>query len=108
MSEPGQVETAEGVIGWQAGPDGETAAAGPSAVPLDLEKLRSIGHLSKGRTMSRSKSGREHPESGEPYKAVRDEMGNVTTEHGKAGSGVSDRQDVTIRAETVSVDLRQG
>ena len=30
---------------------------------LDLDKLRSIGHLSRGRTMSRSKSGREHPES---------------------------------------------
>ena len=48
MSEPGQVETAEGVIGWAVtGPDGEVVATGPQTVPLDLEKLRSIGHLSK-------------------------------------------------------------
>jgi len=70
-------------------------------MPLDLDRLRSIGHLSKGRTMSRSRSGREHPESGEPYKVTRDELGHDVTEHGKAGSGVSDRQDVNIHAETV-------
>ena len=57
--------------------------------------MRSIGYLSRGRTMSRSKSGRAHPESGEPYKTTRDECGNDVTEHGKAGSGLSDRQDVT-------------
>ncbi len=106
MNEPGQVETAEGVIGWQAGPDGGTAAAGPPAVPLDLEKLRSIGHLSKGRTVSRSKSGREHPDSGEPFKRTRDELGNYVTEHGRPGSGVSDRQDAEIRPDTLKIDLR--
>jgi hypothetical protein len=73
---------------------------------LDLEKLRSIGHLSRGRTRSRSKSGREHPESGEPYKVTRDESGNDVTEHGARGSGVSDRQDVHIHAEPVELDLR--
>jgi hypothetical protein len=73
---------------------------------LDLDKLRSIGHLSHGQTRSRSKSGREHPESGEPFKVTRDELGNDVTEHGKQGSGVSDRQDVNIHAETVKVDLR--
>ena len=70
------------------------------------EKLRSIGYLSRGRTMSRSRVGRAHPESGEPYKVTRDEAGNDVTEHGRAGAGVSDRQDVTIRAETVHYDLR--
>ena len=72
----------------------------------DRDKWRSIGHLSKGRTMSRSRSGREHPESGEPFKVTRDEFGNDVTEHGKRGAGVSDRQDVNIHAETVNVDLR--
>lgn len=76
-------------------------------MPLDLEKLRSIGHLSGGRTMSRSTSGRDHPESGEPYKVTRDELGNDVTEHGKRGSGLSDRQDVNIHAKTVEYDLRR-
>jgi hypothetical protein len=74
---------------------------------VDLEKLRSIGHLSRGRTRSRSKSGREHPDSGLPYKVTRDELGNDVTEHGKPGSGLSSRQDVEIRPETVNIDLRQ-
>lgn len=74
---------------------------------LDLEKLRSIGFMSRGRTMSRSRSGREHPESGEPYQVTRDELGNDVTEHGARGSGISDRQDVSIHAETVHYDLRQ-
>jgi hypothetical protein len=73
---------------------------------LDLERLRSIGHLSRGQTQSRSKSGREHPESGEPYKVTRDELGNDVTEHGARGSGVSDRQDVEIHAQPVTLDLR--
>ena len=75
---------------------------------LDLEKLRSIGHLSRGRTVSRSKSGREHPESGEPFKVTRDELGNDVTEHGKRGSGLSDRQDVNIRAEAFHANLGAG
>ena len=71
------------------------------------EKLRSIGYLSRGRTQSRSRSGRVHPESGEPYQVTRDELGNDVTEHGTRGSGVSDRQDVNIHAETVEYDLRR-
>ena len=55
---------------------------------LDLNRLRSIGHVS-GLTTGRSKSGREHPDSGEPYKVTRDELGNDTTEHGKRGAGVA-------------------
>ena len=72
---------------------------------LDLGKLRSIGHLKGGRTMSRSASGREHPDSGLPFKAVTDEMGNTVTEHGRAGSGLSERQDVEIRPQPVHLDL---
>jgi hypothetical protein len=74
--------------------------------PLDLDKLRSIGHLSKGRTMSRSKSGREHPETGLPFKVTRDELGNDVVEHGKAGSGLSERQDVNIHTEPINTELR--
>lgn len=75
---------------------------------LDLEKLRSIGHLRKGRTMSRSTSGREHPDSGLPYQAVTDELGNTVTEHGAAGSGLSQRQDVEIHADPVHLDAGAG
>ena len=75
---------------------------------LDMERLRSIGHLKGGRTKSRSASGREHPDSGLPYQITRDELGNDVTEHGKAGSGLSERQDVTINAQTVHHDLREG
>lgn len=75
---------------------------------LDREKLRSVGHLRGGRTMSRVTSGREHPDSGLPYQTTRDELGNDVTEHGTPGSGTSQRQDVSINAETVHYDLREG
>jgi hypothetical protein len=68
-----------------------------------LEKMRSIGHLSHGRTRSREHSGREHPESGRPFKAVTDELGNTLTEHGTPGTGVSDRQDAEVRPDTLNV-----
>jgi len=71
-----------------------------------LEKMRSIGYLPRGRTMSRSTSGRAHPQSGEPFKKTTDELGNDITEHGKTGSGVSDRQDVNIHPEPIHLDLR--
>lgn len=61
------------------------------------DKVRSIGYLSRGRTRDRVISeGRAHPESGKPFKTVRDEAGNDVTEHGPAGAGVSDRQDVHL------------
>jgi hypothetical protein len=68
---------------------------------VDLEKLRSVGQLRGGRTGDRSTSGREHPESGLPFKATTDELGNTVTEHGDPASGVSARQDVEIRPDTV-------
>jgi hypothetical protein len=73
-------------------------------MPLDREKLRSIGHLKGGRTMSRTTTGREHPDSGLPFQAITDELGNTVTEHGAAGSGTSQRQDVSIQAQTVALD----
>jgi hypothetical protein len=74
---------------------------------IDLEKLRSIGYVSR-RSMSRSRSGRVHPESGLPFKVTTDELGNTVTEHGDPGSGVSARQDVEIRPATVRADLGPG
>lgn len=65
------------------------------------EKIRTIGYLSHGRTRRREQSGRDHPDSGLPYKAVTDELGNVVTEHSVPGSGVSVRQDVEIRPAAV-------
>ena len=70
--------------------------------PADLEKWRSIGYLSRGRTRDRYVSGRAHTDSGLPFGAVTDELGNTVTEHGKAGAGVSSRQDVTIEAPHVT------
>jgi hypothetical protein len=74
---------------------------------FDLDKLRSVGHLKGGRTMSRATSGREHPDSGLPYQVTRDELGNDVTEHGRAGAGVSERQDVEIHAKTVHQGSRE-
>jgi hypothetical protein len=65
------------------------------------QKMRSIGHLSRGRTRSRERSGRSHPDSGKPFKAVTDELGATVTEHGTPGSGVSDRQDAHVYPDVV-------
>ena len=73
-----------------------------------LEKMRSIGYLSGGQTRSRVTSGREHPDSGKPYQAVTDELGNTITEHSTPGSAVSCRQDVEIRPDAVRVNVRSG
>ena len=69
------------------------------------DKLLGVGYLPRGRTQARSRSGRAHPDSGEPYKITRDENGHDVTEHGQPGSGVSDRQDVHIHAEHVTGSL---
>lgn len=66
------------------------------------DKLKTIGFLSRGRTRSREQTGREHPDSGKAFKAVTDELGNVVTEHSDPGSGVSCRQDVEVRPDTVT------
>ena len=70
-----------------------------------LEKMRSIGYLSRGRTQAKVREGREHPDSGEPYKATKDELGNIVTEHGRPGTAVSDRQDAHVFPETIEYEL---
>lgn len=79
---------------------------------VDREKWRSIGFNRGGRTRSTVREGRAHPDSGRPFKATTDEAGNTVTEHSAPGAapGVSDRQDVNIRPETVrtSIDVTAG
>lgn len=58
--------------------------------------------------MSRTTTGREHPDSGLPFQATTDEIGNTVTEHGAAGTGLSQRQDVEIHAEPVRMDMKAG
>ncbi len=64
--------------------------------PIDLAKLRSLAVIGR-RTRDRVVEGRSHPETGVPFKATTDELGNTVTEHNVKG----DRQDVLIRAQTV-------
>lgn len=68
--------------------------------PIDIEKMRSIGVISK-RTGSSFQEGRVHPESGLQFKATTDEQGHTVTTHSEPGSGVDIRQDVAINANTV-------
>lgn len=67
------------------------------------EKLLTIGVISK-RTRTTVTEGREHPESGLPFKASTNELGTVT-EHGERGSAVSSRQDVNVTPKIVESGL---
>lgn len=69
--------------------------------PIDIEKMRSIGVISK-RTKPEIREGKNHPDSGLPYKATKDEQGTTVTEHGTRKSGVSERQDVHVRPSIVN------
>lgn len=74
--------------------------------PIDREKLLSLGVISR-RTGNKVREGREHPETGRPYKATTDELGATVTEHSTAGRapGVSDRQDVNVRPKAVHLKI---
>lgn len=67
--------------------------------PIDLEKMRSIGVISK-RTRPAVREGRRG--DGVRFKAVTDELGNTTTEHNVK----HDRVDVHIRPETLHIKAR--
>lgn len=62
--------------------------------PIDLDKLRSIGVLTGGRTRARVREWRSG--DGERHKATTDELNNTVTQHARG-----DRQDVMIRPDTV-------
>lgn len=63
-----------------------------TGTPIDLDKMRSIGYLSRGRTRNRVRTI-AHPETGERAKETTDELGTVITES-------ANRQDVDIHPET--------
>lgn len=77
-----------------------------AGTPIDREKMLSVGIISQ-RTRDRVTEGREHPDSGRPYKATTDEAGNTVTEHSAPGAapGVSDRQDVQVRPKAVHLTI---
>lgn len=69
-----------------------------------LERLQSIGVIGK-RTKSRVHEGRD-ADTGQRWKATTDEMNNTVTERSARGpSGVTERQDVHLRPETVHQHL---
>jgi len=68
------------------------------------EKIKTIGVIGS-RPRKHEVTGREHPDSGKPFRSVTDETGNVVTEHSEPGSGVSFRQDVEIRPSVVEADF---
>lgn len=65
------------------------------STPIDLEKLRSVGYLARGRTKARVRESKRP--DGVRVKATTDELGNTVTEHATP----DDRVDVMIRPETV-------
>jgi hypothetical protein len=70
-----------------------------------LEKLRSVGVMKGGRTRARVTEGRD-VDTGTRWKATTDELNNTVTERTeRAASGVSERQDVHLRPETVRYKL---
>lgn len=68
-----------------------------TGTPINLEKMRSIGVISR-QTKNRVREGREHPDSGKPFKAVTDELGNTQTYH---NTGDTERLDAHVRPQTI-------
>jgi len=82
-------------------PSGYTSVAPVSGTPIDREKLLSIGHLRRGRTRAKVREGREHHETGKPFKATTDELGNTTTEHATK----DDRVDIRVRVKPIHLNF---
>lgn len=66
---------------------------------FDIEKLRSIGHLSKGRTKDHVKEYRDK-DDGHLIKETTNEIGTTVTQHDTP----DDRQDVMVRPQTVHME----
>jgi len=64
--------------------------------PIDLEKLRSL-HYGQVHGEHKTTEGREHPETGVPFKTVITEAGRVT-EHATS----DDRVDAVVTPETAT------
>lgn len=69
--------------------------------PIDLAKMRTLSMLSR-RSRPRVREGREHPETGVPYKTTITEAGR-TTEHATR----DDRVDAVVTPESVVVTREQ-
>lgn len=67
---------------------------------FDLEKMRSIGHLRRGRTRDKVRTV-TRPDTGEKAKETTDEFGTVITES-------ANRQDVNVHPETHITELLAG
>lgn len=65
--------------------------------PIDLDKLRSIGVISR-RSGDQVREWRS--DDGQRHKATTDELNNTVTQHAKPNH-TEDRQDVTIRPATI-------
>ena len=76
-----------------------TWPANAGHTPIDLNKLRSIGYLSRGQTRNKVQEYRD-PVDGHRIKATTDEANNTVTEHATK----DDRVDVMIRPKTVELD----
>lgn len=74
---------------------------GDEGKPLDLGKLRTVGHLRGGRSRQQTREWRDEGD-GHRIKAVKDDAGNIVTEHNTK----DDRVDVEIRPEAIKVDLK--
>jgi hypothetical protein len=72
-----------------------------SHTPIDLNKLRSIGYLSKGRTRPKVKEYRDNTD-GHRIKETVDECGGSTIEHDTP----DDRVDAIIRPRTIEMDIQ--
>lgn len=80
------------------------AGEGATGTPIDLAKLRSVGVLGKRSGASVRETRDIH--DGSRSKSTTDELGTTVTEHTTRGSGVSERQDVTVRP--ASINLKMG
>lgn len=69
-----------------------------TGTPIDLDKMRSIGVISR-RSDNRVQEGRDG--DGKRYKATTDDVGNTITQR------ADDRQDVTIRAPKITMRASQ-
>lgn len=74
-----------------------------AGTPIDLEKMRSIGFLGRGRTRPRITEGKMADDSGRVvrYKSTTDELNNTVRLVG------SDRQDVCIRPEPIRLSVEE-
>ena len=79
------------------------AGEGAVGTPIDLDKMRSLTVLGQ-RSGPKVSEGRD-PITGARTKSTTDELGATVTEHSSRGSGVSERQDVTVRPSSISLKV---